>query len=314
MKLKSTRDAYGEALVELGMQEKNIVVLDADLSKSTKTCTFAKAFPDRFFDIGVSEQDMMNTAAGLATCGKIPFASTFAIFATGRCWEQIRNTIAFSNLNVKIVATHGGISVGEDGSSHQSIEDIAIIRAVPNMTVIVPADAMETKKAVAAVFKHKGPVYMRLGRADVPVLFDENHGFEIGKASVLKKGKDITIVACGIEVFYALKSAQLLKEYSIDAEVINMHTIKPLDKNAIIESVKKTGKIITCEEHSIIGGLGGAVAEILSESGLKFKMKRIGIRDEFGESGPCEKLICKYCLDENSIASMAIEMINRDAL
>ncbi|MCX7903924.1 MAG: transketolase family protein, partial [Caloramator sp.] len=263
----ATREAYGKALVELGKENKNVVVLDADLSKSTKTADFAKVFPERFFNIGIAEADLMGTAAGLATCGKIPFASTFAVFATGRAFEQIRNSICYPNLNVKIAATHAGITVGEDGASHQSIEDISLMRTIPNMTVIVPCDDVETMAAIKAAAEYVGPVYIRLGRSSVPTINDENtYKFEIGKAVKLKEGKDVTIFATGIMVSEALKAYEMLKEKGYEAEVINIHTIKPIDAKAIVDSVTKTGCAVTCEEHNIIGGLGSAVCEVLAEN------------------------------------------------
>ncbi|EIW00399.1 LOW QUALITY PROTEIN: transketolase, alpha subunit, partial [Thermoanaerobacter siderophilus SR4] len=262
---KATREAYGEALVELNKRNKNVVVLDADLSKSTKTAEFQKVCPERFFNIGIAEADMIGTAAGLATCGKIPFVSTFAIFAVGRAYEQIRNSVAYPKLNVKIAATHAGITVGEDGATHQSIEDISLMRSIPNMVVINPSDDVETKYAILQAAEYEGPVYIRLGRMTVPTIHDEHCKFQIGKGEILKSGNDVTIIATGIMVAMALEAAEELKKYGIDAEVINIHTIKPIDKELIISSAKKTGKIVTAEEHSIIGGLGSAVCEVLSQ-------------------------------------------------
>jgi transketolase len=285
----ATREAYGKALVELGAKNKDVVVLDADLSKSTKTADFQKVYPDRFFNMGISEQDLMVTAAGLATCGKIPFASTFAIFATGRAYEQVRNSIGYPHLNVKIAATHAGITVGEDGATHQSIEDISLMRGIPGMVVINPADAEETRQAIFAAAEHYGPVYIRLGRMAVPDIHDQNYKFELGKGEVIREGKDVAIIATGIMVAIAIEAADKLKEEGIEATVVNIHTIKPIDKDLIVEVAKKTGKVITAEEHSIIGGLGSAVAEVLSEE-YPVKIKRIGIKDQFGQSGSPKEL------------------------
>jgi len=296
----ATRDAYGKALVALGQSNERIVVLDADLAKSTKTMDFAKAIPERFFDIGIAEQNMIGIAAGLAASGKIPFASSFAMFATGRAFEQIRNSIAYPKLNVKIAATHAGLTVGEDGGSHQAIEDIALMRALPNMTVIVPADAVETEKAVAAIAAYEGPVYLRLGRPAVPVLYDDSYTFTIGKADVLQTGEDVTIVAAGIMVSKALEAAKLLTEEGIRAEVINASTIKPLDRETILQSVKKTGRVVTAEEHNIIGGLGSAVAELVTEE-FPVPVRRVGVQDVFGESGSPNELLEKYHLTPQAI-------------
>jgi len=298
--MRCLRDAYGDTLIKVG-GDKRIVVLDADLSKSTKTCKFAEKYPERFFNFGVSEQDMMGAAAGFASCGKIPFASTFAIFASGRAWEQVRNTIAYSNLNVRIVATHAGLSVGEDGVSHQCIEDIALMRAIGNMRVVVPADAIETEKAIIASLDECGPFYFRLPRSKVPVLFGEDYNFKLYKGEIMRDGSDIYIIACGIMVSEAMKAAEILKEKGIDAGVINMHTIKPIDKECIVKAAKKTGMIVTCEDHSIFGGLGSAVAEVLS-SNYPTKMRIIGM-EGFGESGPANELFRKYGLDSNGIAN-----------
>ncbi|MEW8996645.1 MAG: transketolase family protein [Thermoanaerobacter sp.] len=296
----ATREAYGKALVELGAKNKNVVVLDADLSKSTKTADFQKVYPDRFFNMGISEQDMMVTAAGLATCGKIPFASTFAIFATGRAYEQVRNSIGYPHLNVKIAATHAGITVGEDGATHQSIEDISLMRGIPGMVVINPADAEETRQAIFAAAEHYGPVYIRLGRMAVPDIHDQNYKFELGKGEVIREGKDVAIIATGIMVAIAIEAADKLKEEGIEATVVNIHTIKPIDKDLIVEVAKKTGKVITAEEHSIIGGLGSAVAEVLSEE-YPVKIKRIGIKDQFGQSGSPKELLKHYGLTAEDI-------------
>ena len=297
----ATRESYGNALAELGAQNPNIVVLDADLAGATKTGIFKKAFPERHIDCGIAEGNMMGVAAGLATCGKIPFASSFAMFAAGRAFEQIRNSIGYPHLNVKIGATHAGISVGEDGATHQCNEDIAIMRTIPGMTIICPADDVEARAAVKAAAEYVGPVYMRFGRLAVPVINDEaNYKFEIGKGITLKEGKDVTIIANGLEVNESLEAAKLLEADGISAEVINIHTIKPLDKELVVASAKKTGKVVTVEEHSVIGGLGGAVAEALSEE-APTKMLRIGMMDKFGQSGPAKALIEYYGLDGKSI-------------
>ena len=297
----ATRESYGNALAELGAQNPNIVVLDADLAGATKTGVFKKAFPERHIDCGIAEGNMMGVAAGLATCGKIPFASSFAMFAAGRAFEQVRNSIAYPHLNVKIGATHAGISVGEDGATHQCNEDIAIMRTIPGMTIICPADDVEARAAVKAAAEYVGPVYMRFGRLAVPVINDEaNYKFEIGKGITLKEGKDVTIIATGLEVNESLEAAKLLEADGISAEVINIHTIKPLDKELVVASAKKTGKVATVEEHSVIGGLGGAVAEALSEE-APTKMLRIGMMDKFGQSGPAKALIEYYGLDGKSI-------------
>ena len=297
----ATRESYGNALAELGAQNPNIVVLDADLAGATKTGVFKKAFPERHIDCGIAEGNMMGVAAGLATCGKIPFASSFAMFAAGRAFEQVRNSIGYPHLNVKIGATHAGISVGEDGATHQCNEDIAIMRTIPGMTIICPADDVEARAAVKAAAEYVGPVYMRFGRLAVPVINDEaNYKFEIGKGITLKEGKDVTIIATGLEVNESLEAAKLLEADGISAEVINIHTIKPLDKELVVASAKKTGKVVTVEEHSVIGGLGGAVAEALSEE-APTKMLRIGMMDKFGQSGSAKALIEYYGLDGKSI-------------
>ena len=297
----ATRESYGNALAELGAQNPNVVVLDADLAGATKTGVFKKAFPERHIDCGIAEGNMMGVAAGLATCGKVVFASSFAMFAAGRAFEQVRNSIGYPHLNVKIGATHAGISVGEDGATHQCNEDIAIMRTIPGMVVICPADDVEARAAVKAAAEYVGPVYLRFGRLAVPVINDEaDYKFEIGKGITLKEGKDVTIVATGLEVNESLEAAKLLEADGISAEVINIHTIKPIDKDLIVASAKKTGKVVTVEEHSVIGGLGGAVAEVLAEE-APTKMLRIGMMDQFGESGPAKALIEKYGLDAKSI-------------
>ncbi|MBI4837604.1 MAG: transketolase family protein [Nitrospirae bacterium] len=310
MPSKATRDAYGETLLELGKKRNDIVVLDADLSGSTKTVKFAKAFPERFFNLGVSEQDMVGTAAGLAITGKVPFASTFAIFETGRAWDQIRLVVCYSNTNVKLVATHGGITVGEDGASHQALEDIALMRALPNMTVIVPADAIETASVINVIANFTGPVYVRLGRAKVPQIMPVDYKFEIGRAHVFSQGKDVNIIAAGIMVDTALKASAMLKNEGIDAGVINMSTIKPLDEKAVLNAAKNSRLIITAEEHSIIGGLGGAVCEFLSEN-YPIPVKRIGIKDTFGCSGSPDELLKLYELTPEAIAETAREGLRK---
>lgn len=305
----ATREAYGQALAELGEEIKDIVVLDADLSKSTKTSVFAKKFPERFFNMGIAEQDLMGTAAGLATCGKIPFASTFAVFATGRAFEQVRNSICYPQLNVKVAATHAGITVGEDGATHQSVEDIAIMRAIPHMTVINPADAEEARQAVRAAALYKGPVYLRFGRHPVETIFDNNYKFEIGKGVILREGKDVAIIATGVMAGEALKAAEILAKDGIEAMVVNISTIKPIDKEVIIKAAG-CGAIVTAEEHNIIGGLGSAVAEVLAET-KPTPMKRIGIADEFGQSGNPDELLKLYHLTAEDIAKAAKELKRR---
>ncbi len=297
----ATRESYGNALVELAGQDDRIVVLDADLAAATKTSTFKKAYPKRFIDCGIAEGNMMGVAAGLACAGKIPFASSFAMFAAGRAFEQVRNSIGYPRLNVKIGATHAGISVGEDGATHQCNEDIALMRTIPGMTIINPADDVEARAAVKAAYAHNGPVYMRFGRLAVPVINDSpDYSFELGKGITLKDGKDLTIIATGLCVSYALEAARRLARDGINARVINIHTIKPLDEELIIRAAKETGKIVTVEEHSVIGGLGSAVCECLSEH-CPCRTLRIGVNDVFGESGPAVKLLAKYGLDENGI-------------
>ncbi|MBQ5884008.1 MAG: transketolase family protein [Clostridia bacterium] len=300
----ATRDAYGKALVELGEKNKNVVVLDADLAAATKTGAFKKAFPERFFDTGIAESNMMSLAGGLATTGFTVFASTFAMFAAGRAFEQVRNTIGYPHLNVKIGATHAGISVGEDGASHQCCEDIALMRSIPGMVIINPADDIEARAAVFAAAEHDGPVYMRFGRLAVPRVFDENYKFEIGKAVTLKEGTDVTIIATGLMVNEAIEASKTLEAEGISVELINMHTIKPLDKAAVIKAAKKTGCIVTAEEHNIIGGLGSAVAEAVSEE-CPVPVVRVGVNDEFGKSGPAVELLHLYGLDAENIVKHA---------
>lgn len=305
----ATREAYGKALAEFGAKYPDLVVLDADLANATKTNSFQKVFPDRHIDCGIAECNMMGIAAGLATVGKIPFASTFAMFASGRAYEQVRNSIGYPHLNVKIGATHAGITVGEDGASHQCLEDMALMRAIPGMVVINPSDAVEARAAVQAAIEYVGPVYLRFGRAAVPIINDrEDYKFEIGKGEILREGSDVTIVATGICVSSALEAADKLAADGISAEVINIHTIKPLDTELIVKSVKKTGKVVTAEEHTIIGGLGGAVCEALSEK-APTPVLRIGINDVFGESGTAAALVAKYGLDGAGIYAKVKEFV-----
>jgi transketolase len=309
-KLLGTRNVYGEVLAELGETYKNIVVLNADLSGSTKTELFHKKFPHRFFNMGIAEQDMIGTAAGLATTGKIPFVSTFAIFAVGKPWEQIRQSITNPNLNVKIVATHAGITVGEDGASHQSIEDIGLMRILPNMTVIVPADGVETRKALKEIVDYQGPVYMRLSRMRFPVIFDESYEFKISKGSVISKGTDVTIFATGLMVSQSLQAIEKLEDEGISTQLINISTIKPIDQELIIEAAKTTGAVVTAEEHSIIGGLGSAVAEVLSEN-CPTPIKRIGVKDLPGTSGNPAELLDRYQLNPQHIISAVKEVLQQ---
>lgn len=297
----ATRDSYGNALVELGKEHEEIVVLDADLAAATKTGIFKKAFPERHIDCGIAEGNMMGIAAGLAAAGKVPFASSFAMFAAGRAFEQVRNSIGYPHLNVKIGASHAGISVGEDGATHQCNEDIALMRTIPGMVVINPADDIEAKAAVKAAYEHEGPVYMRFGRLAVPVINDRpDYKFELGKGVVLKEGSDVAVIATGLCVNEALLAADMLEADGIHAKVINIHTIKPLDEELVVAAAKETGKVVTVEEHSVIGGLGSAVCDVLSEKAPTPVMK-IGVNDTFGESGPALELIKKYGLDSQSI-------------
>ncbi|MBP5197818.1 MAG: transketolase family protein [Lachnospiraceae bacterium] len=307
----ATRESYGATLVELGAENPNIVVMDADLAGATKTAMFKKAYPDRFFDAGIAEANMMGVAAGLATMGKIPFVSSFAMFASGRAYEQVRNSIGYPNLNVKICASHAGITVGEDGATHQCNEDIALMRTIPGMVVMVPSDDIEARAAVRAAAEYKGPVYIRLGRAAVPVVNDpENFKFEIGKGQTVKEGKDVTIIATGLGLDSSIGAAKMLAEDGIDAEVINICTIKPLDEELVIKSAKKTGKVVTVEEHSIIGGLGSAVCDCLSEK-CPTQVKRLGINDVFGESGPAFDLLHKYELDAEGVYKHIKEFLGK---
>ncbi|MBC2579597.1 transketolase family protein [Clostridium sp. DJ247] len=301
---KATREAYGQILAELGIENKNIVALDADLSKSTKSADFQKKNPERFFNMGIAEADMIGTAAGLATCGKIPFASTFAMFAAGRAYEQIRNSVAYPKLNVKIAASHAGITVGEDGATHQPIEDISLMRGIPNMVVLNPSDDIETRAAVIAAAEYKGPVYIRLGRMAVPTLHDESYKFEIGKGEILKEGKDVAIIATGIMVSMALEAAKELEKDGISAAVVNIPTIKPIDSELIAKLAKEIGKIVTAEEHSVIGGLGSAVCEVICKSHPAV-VKMVGINDTFGQSGKPKDLLKYYELTPEKIAETA---------
>ena len=306
----ATRESYGKALVELGTAHDNIVVLDADLAGATKTGTFKKAFPDRFYDCGIAEANMICVAAGLSTTGLVPFASSFAMFAAGRAFEQVRNSIGYPHLNVKIGATHGGISVGEDGASHQCCEDFALMRSIPGMVVMSPADDVEARAMVKAAYEHNGPVYMRFGRAAVPVVHEEGTPFQIGKGEILRDGADVAIIANGLMVYEAIQAAETLAAEGIDAMVINMATIKPLDEELVLAAAKKCGKVITCEEHSVIGGLGEAVCAVLSEK-LPTPVKRIGVNDEFGHSGPAAALLKQFGLSAENIVKTAKEVCGK---
>lgn len=307
---KAIRVAYGEALAELGAQNEDVVVLDADLSHATMTCLFAEKFPERFFNIGIAEQNMINIAAGLSTMGYIPFVSSFAIFCTGRAYEQIRNSITYNKLNVKIGATHAGITLGEDGGSHQAFEDLALMRVIPGMTIIVPSDANETVKAVKAASELKGPVYLRLARLP-SIVFDKEYPFEIGKANVLKEGQDLVIFACGIMVDEAIEAALELEKQGINAAVVNVHTIKPIDSETVLRYANTCKNIITVEEHSSIGGLGDAIADVLIGKG-DFRFKKIGINDRFGQSGKPLDLLNEYGLTAKNIAKQSLELLNQD--
>ena len=305
----ATRDSYGNALAELGTEHEDIVVLDADLAAATKTGVFKKAHPDRFIDCGIAECNMMGVAAGLAAAGKVPFASSFAMFAAGRAYEQVRNSIGYPHLNVKIGATHAGISVGEDGATHQCNEDIALMRTIPGMVVINPSDDIEARAAVRAAYEHEGPAYMRFGRLAVPVINDRpDYKFELGKGVILREGKDLTIIATGLPVNNCLEAAEKLAEDGIVAKVINIHTIKPLDEELVVAAAKETGKVVTVEEHSVIGGLGSAVSDVLSEK-APTKLMKIGINDTFGESGPALELLKKYGLDTDGIYEKIKEFV-----
>ena len=308
--LKATRQSYGEALAELGEENEDVVVLDADLSGATKTNLFAKKFPNRFFDMGIAEQDMISTAAGMATCGKIPYASTFAMFAAGRAYDQIRNSICYPNLNVKICATHAGITVGEDGATHQMIEDISLMRTIPNMTVISTSDDVQTKWAVKQISKIKGPVYLRLGRLSVTIIYDEKQKFEIGKAVQIGDGTDATVFATGVTVQEALKAQKELKNKGINIRVVDIHTIKPIDKDMIIKCAKETKKLISIEDHNIIGGLGSSISEVLTDEyeNNKFQAKliRLGIKDTFGKSGNAKELMKYFGITAEEIINCII--------
>ncbi len=310
VKKVATRDSYGAALVELGEKYDNLVVLDADLAGATKTGVFKKAFPERHFDCGIAEANMMCIAAGMSTMGLVPFASSFAMFAAGRAYEQVRNSIGYPHLNVKIGGTHGGISVGEDGASHQCCEDFALMRSIPGMTVICPADDVEARAAVKAAYEMEGPVYLRFGRLAIPVFHDEDYKFEIGKGEILRDGTDVAIIANGLMTYEAIQAGELLAEQGINAMIINMATIKPIDEELVIEAAKKCGKIVTCEEHSIIGGLGEAVCSVLSEK-CPTPVKRIGVNDEFGHSGPAVNLLKQFGLCADNIAKVAKEFIGK---
>ncbi len=305
----ATRESYGNALVELGKEHDNLIVLDADLAAATKTGIFRKQFPERHIDCGIAEANMMGIAAGLSTCGKVPFASTFAMFAAGRAFEQIRNTIGYPHLNVKIGATHAGISVGEDGATHQCNEDIALMRTIPGMTIINPCDDVEARAAVRAAYAMEGPVYLRFGRLAVPVINKEDYQFEIGKGVMMKSGSDVTIIATGLMVSQTLAAAEKLAADGIDAEVINIHTIKPIDEKIIINSAQKTGKVITVEEHSVIGGLGSAVCDVLSEN-YPVSVTKLGVNDTFGHSGPAAELLKEFRLDSEGIYNQVKEILS----
>jgi len=309
-KEESQRKQYGRALVALGKERSDIVVLDADLSSSTRTADFAAAFPERFFNCGIAEQNMMDTAAGLASSGKTVFVSTFAVFGTGRCYDQIRQSIAYPSLNVKIVASHAGITVGGDGASHQIVEDIALLRVLPNMQVIVPADSPETYNVVRHIAGVKGPCYVRIGRSDVPTITDESTPFEVNKAPVLRDGKDVTLIGCGIMVSKCLEAADELTKHGIDARVINLHTIKPIDEKTIVKAARETGGVVTAEEHSVMMGMGSAGAMVLVEN-FHVPMKRVGIPDVFGESGGCDELMAKYGLTVDNIVEAAHDVLKR---
>ena len=304
VKKVATRDAYGKALAALGAEHEDLVVLDADLANATKTQTFQKAFPDRHFDCGIAEANMICVAAGMSTTGLVPFASSFAMFASGRAFEQVRNSIGYPHLNVKIGATHGGISVGEDGASHQCCEDFALMRSIPGMTVICPADGVEAEAAVKAAYEMDGPVYLRFGRLAIPVFHEEGFNFQIGKGEVLRDGTDVAIIANGLLVYEAIQAGEALAEMGINAMVINMATVKPLDEELVLEAAKKCGKVITCEEHSVIGGLGEAVCSLLSEK-LPTPVRRIGVNDEFGHSGPAAALLKQFGLSAEHIVEVA---------
>ncbi len=310
LEMKSIRGAYGEALIELGTENQNIVVLDVDVSCSTQTIQFAKTFPERFFNMGIAEQDLMSTAAGLSTCGKIPFVSAFAVFASGRAYDQVRTSIAYPKFNVKIVATHGGITVGEDGATHQALEDVSLMRGIPHMMVIVPSDANEIKQAIKFAADYNGPVYIRLGRGSTPTIYSDSYKFDPYKAVVVKEGKDVTLVSNGETLIEAVKCADMLKEKGINAEVVSMPVVKPFDKETLLASVRKTGAVAVVENHSIIGGLGSAVCECVCE-GAPVPVLRIGIEDQFGQSGDQNALLEHYGLIAEKFTVKVEELIKR---
>ncbi len=310
VKKMATRDGYGNGLVALGAQHENVVVLDADLAGSTKTGMFLKAYPDRHFNCGIAEGNMMCVAAGMAATGLVPFASSFAMFAAGRAFEQIRNSIGYPGLNVKIGATHGGISVGEDGASHQCCEDFALMRSIPGMVIICPADGVEAEAAVKAAYEHQGPVYLRFGRLAVPVFHEAGFEFQIGNGEIMRDGSDVAIIANGLMVYEAVQAGEALAEKGINAMIINMSTVKPIDEELVLEAAKKCGKVITCEEHSVIGGLGEAVCAVLSEK-LPTPVRRIGVNDRFGESGPANALLKHYGLSAEHIVEVAREFVGK---
>lgn len=306
----ATRDSYGAALVELGKEHDNVVVLDADLAAATKTCVFKKTFPERHIDCGIAEQNMIVAAAGLSTMGLVPFASSFAMFAAGRAFEQVRNSVGYPHLNVKIGATHGGISVGEDGASHQCCEDFALMRSIPGMVVLCPADDVEARAAVKAAYEHEGPVYLRFGRLAIPVFHDEeNFHFEIGKGEVLREGSDVALISTGLMTAEALAAADELAQAGIHARVINLCSIKPLDAELVLKAARECGRIVTCEEHSVIGGLGEAVCAAVAEAGVACKVKRVGVNDEFGHSGPAKEVLAQFGLDAAGIVRAAKSLL-----
>ncbi len=306
----ATRDSYGAALVELGKEHDNVVVLDADLAAATKTCVFKKAFPERHIDCGIAEQNMIVAAAGLSTMGLVPFASSFAMFAAGRAFEQVRNSVGYPHLNVKIGATHGGISVGEDGASHQCCEDFALMRSIPGMVVLCPADDVEARAAVKAAYEHEGPVYLRFGRLAIPVFHDEeNFHFEIGKGEVLREGSDVALISTGLMTAEALAAADELAQAGIHARIINLCSIKPLDEELVLKAARECGRIVTCEEHSVIGGLGEAVCAVIAEAGVACRVKRVGVNDEFGHSGPAKEVLAQFGLDAAGIVRAAKSLL-----
>ena len=306
----ATRDSYGAALVELGKEHDNVVVLDADLAAATKTCVFKKTFPERHIDCGIAEQNMIVAAAGLSTMGLVPFASSFAMFAAGRAFEQVRNSVGYPHLNVKIGATHGGISVGEDGASHQCCEDFALMRSIPGMVVLCPADDVEARAAMKAAYEHEGPVYLRFGRLAIPVFHDEeNFHFEIGKGEVLREGSDVALISTGLMTAEALAAADELAQAGIHARVINLCSIKPLDEELVLKAARECGRIVTCEEHSVIGGLGEAVCAAVAEAGVACRVKRVGVNDEFGHSGPAKEVLAQFGLDAAGIVRAAKSLL-----